>query len=334
MKISEALHAFTKDIEIQLNDVTKKHLQIEKDSKGHAIIVDPDKVKDQETIFQLLEKHAFEICKLIDTGSKVLIPIPKGTLLPKQAYSLTVDILGTNVFGVAIPSDNQVDNQAFSNEDLKNLFSGDLKPLSVHLFGMTSADEMFDQKKEIIQSLSPKTMISMDKNHILTETGKGRPDTKKQDRFQPYSKETIEDNLVRYTQNGRDRKGRHGHHENGVIELFDNEITREELKTIMENISSWDCKYSPESLTDIYLSNGPDSIRLADALGEEWYLSDEVYSVLQKTLSERMEDDTEEETLQDARILADADAYSSEFDSPIEDTSFMDWDEELDGLMR
>lgn len=89
-----------------------------------------------------------------------------------------------------------------------------------------------------------------------------------------------------------------------MIEILGTEIDREELKGLMENIAPWDCMYSPETLVDIYIRSGPDSTRLKAALGDDWLENDLVYVTVQEyQYSDRA---SEEETLFDKKILADA----------------------------
>jgi hypothetical protein len=109
-----------------------------------------------------------------------------------------------------------------------------------------------------------------------------------------------------------------------MIEILGTEIEREDLTKLMETITPWDCMYSPETLTDIYIRSGPDSIRLRTALGEDWLEDDMVYVTLQKIDSQQSGDDFETETILDKQLLADARSSGSQPDSGCE---FVDADE-------
>jgi len=99
-----------------------------------------------------------------------------------------------------------------------------------------------------------------------------------------------------------------------MIEILGTEIEREDLTKLMETITPWDCMYSPETLTDIYIKSGPDSIRLRTALGEDWLEDDMVYVTLQKIDSQQSGDDLETETILDLKLRSDAECEFIEAD--------------------
>jgi 3'-phosphoadenosine 5'-phosphosulfate sulfotransferase (PAPS reductase)/FAD synthetase len=249
--------------EIDFDDVISRYSKVVEDTQGHVTIVAPNRIGQQQETFNLIEDHMFSLRRLMDVNATVLIPLQKGIKTPYEAFCMSMDILGVESLGVALHSNEQ----GFSEEDLRNLLSGVLKPTHIHFLSEKTEDLQLDSLKDIVQQTSPETVITVD-------DGK---------RF--VGKSPVNAPLVEEQQNISIIDVQGPVEEESLLETL-NSLSEDQIKDFFQQITPWDCKFSPETLAYLYNRDGAESRLLSSALGTEWYKGNALDSEAQASLKE------------------------------------------------
>jgi|GEM_PF-4719257 len=168
---SGAFTAFTKGQPVDFDRVLGLYRQLADSAKGGRLhFVMPDVVGDQAASFDVLTKHRASVRALIADRHDALVPIQRGQLSPSASWDRVCNILGTDDFTLAIPS-NEV---AFDLDDIRELFSGTSRPARVHLLGVAADKAKLGSIVKLIHQLSPSTTITSDANRLRAKVGQGR----------------------------------------------------------------------------------------------------------------------------------------------------------------
>ena len=157
-----AFPAFTRGIPVDWDRNQRLVRQLIAQAPGTRFhIVMPDIIGDQTASLNLLARNAGYVRHVIAAGHDALVPIQKGGLAPYDAFAEAVQIIGTDDFTAAVPSNRA----AFSNADLSNLMGGPIKPRRVHFLGVAA----------IVHRASPTTVVTSDANRLRAKVGQGQP---------------------------------------------------------------------------------------------------------------------------------------------------------------
>lgn len=294
---SGAFTAFTRGKEIDFDAVFDIYEHLVRDTDGYITLVGPDKIGDQVQTFKLLEQYAFRIRELINNGCQMLIPIQKGDIPPGIALQITCDLLATDNFGVAIPSNKK----AFSDNDLKDLLTSGCSINFLHFLGMTAANPRMRQKKAFIETLLPGLSVTMDGNRLRANYGKGLPITVKQDQlksglaYRAYT-DNIALNQTELQSLAQDEAGPFAQYAQAT-EQFDDylhgELSIEELAEVIELALPSGCDQNALTLSTLCYEHGPDHEELIDVLGPDWYATDVVYAQLRQISQRKLINETQ-----------------------------------------
>ena len=289
---SGAFTAFTRGKEMDFDKVFEMYEHLAKATDGYITVVGPDKVGDQVTTFQLLEKYAFRIRDMINKGARILIPVQKGDIPPGVALQIACDILATDRFGVAVPSNKK----AFSDNDLQDLLSSGVNIKVIHFLGMTAANPRMSTKKALIEKLAPGVEVTMDGNRLRANYGQGQPITVKQSQlitaleYQTY-KENIAGNTITLSIQAESETGPFAEYAQGSDQFYDylhGELSVDELTQVIEPLVPYDSKHNALTLAIVCHKHGPDHGKLINELGPDWYVTDDVYAALRKISQSRL----------------------------------------------
>lgn len=176
-----AFTSFTKGQPVDWDRTVELQQRLARDAGPRARLhfVAPDVVGDQAASLALLARYRADMRRLIDAGHDVLVPIQRGALKPYDAWRAAADILGTDRFTAAVPS-NKV---AFSREELAELFDGPIKPPSVHFLGVAGNKAKLAALAAVVHRRHPLAQVTSDANRIRAMTGKGRAVTEETPRL-------------------------------------------------------------------------------------------------------------------------------------------------------
>ena len=167
-----AFPAFTRGIPVDWDRNQRLVRQLIAQAPGTRFhIVMPDIIGDQTASLNLLARNAGYVRHVIAAGHDALVPIQKGGLAPYDAFAEAVQIIGTDDFTAAVPSNRA----AFSNADLSNLMGGQIKPRRVHFLGVAGNKVKLAELAAIVHRASPTTVVTSDANRLRAKVGQGQP---------------------------------------------------------------------------------------------------------------------------------------------------------------
>lgn len=168
---SGAFGAFKGGTSINFDVVLSEYAPIfeRMENKARVSLVMPDVVGDQVRSLELIREHRDAIIDFIAKGADTIIPIQRGEKSLSAAYKEIVDILGTDDFRVAIPS-----NQKAVPQDELSAFLSESKPARIHLLGISEANKRFSSLIATCTEASPGVEISADANRLRALVGANR----------------------------------------------------------------------------------------------------------------------------------------------------------------
>lgn len=166
-----AFNAFRKGKRINFHRVLAayRNLLSHLSRKRLVALVMPDVIGDQAATLDLLRAHADEIRAFIAEGCDVVIPIQKGGLSLSEAYATILDLLGTDQFRVALPS-----NKVAVTAEEAAAFVAQCRPTAVHLLGIAK-QKRFATLVAGLRQAAPGIRLSSDANFLRAMIGRNRP---------------------------------------------------------------------------------------------------------------------------------------------------------------
>ncbi len=129
----------------------------------------PDVVGDQTATLALVAEHGRDIRALIEAGADVLVPLQKGALSLAECHARVVELLGTNAFRSALPS-----NEAAATPDEVPAFVREARPARIHLLGIARHARLWPLLESLYE-VAPGLDVSTDANALRSLVGRDRP---------------------------------------------------------------------------------------------------------------------------------------------------------------
>ncbi len=131
-------------------------------------VVAPDRIGDQEHTFALLRTYAAELRAIRALGTRILVPIQKGT---RTQAAFVVDVesaLGFADFVHAIPSRKK----ATTLDELRNYLAA-VRPSQIHFLGLGIRNPNAPAVLELLETYVPEVAASFDSNMIRANAVRG-----------------------------------------------------------------------------------------------------------------------------------------------------------------